>query len=85
MTVVLLPKAIKALGRMNEPYSGRIRTALAKLRSEPPIGDIKSLTSKNGYRLRVGDYRVMFGIVNEEIVITDITTRGHAYKGGNVK
>lgn len=82
MNTVLSPQAAKYLKRLNEPDKSRIIKALKKLESEPPQGDIKRLAGKDGYRLRVGSYRILFGIKTNIIVITDIATRGQVYKGG---
>lgn len=82
MNVELLPKAAKYLKGMNQPDKGRIISALEKLAQEPPQGDIKSLTGKDGYRLRVGSYRVLFDANENNIVVYTIAPRGQAYKGG---
>ncbi len=33
------------------------------------FGDVKKLSGRDGYRLRIGDYRVIFRIEEKEIVI----------------
>ncbi len=44
-------------------------------------GDVKKLTTFTPeYRLRVGDYRVLFEIENDNIIIYHIKRRGEAYK-----
>lgn len=46
-----------------------------------PFGDIKKLQGiDNGYRLRVGDLRVLFSIEDDIIYIDNIIPRGQAYK-----
>lgn len=46
-----------------------------------PFGDIKKLQGiDNGYRLRVGDLRVLFSIEDDRIYIDNIIPRGQAYK-----
>ena len=82
MNVELLRDAVKYLNRMNQPDKGRITRALEKLELEPPQGDITPLEGKDGYRLRVGGYRVLFDIEENMIVVYDIAPRGQAYKGG---
>jgi len=82
MKTVLSPQAIKYLKRLNEPDKSRIIKALKKLEMNPPQGDIKSLSGKDGYRLRVGNYRALFDIIGDEITIHAIAPRGQAYKGG---
>jgi len=81
MKTVLSPQATKYLEKLNEPNKSRIIKALKKLESEPPRGDVQSLAGNNGYRLRVGGYRVLFGIKDDIIIITDIGLRGQIYKG----
>jgi mRNA interferase RelE/StbE len=81
MKTVLSPRARRYLQRLNEPEKSRIIKALNKLELEPPQGDIKNLTGEDGYRLRVGSYRVLFGVKSDIIVITDIAPRGQVYKG----
>jgi len=77
--VVLSPKAAKYLERLHEPTKGRIKAALKKLEQEPPQGDIKALAGREGYRLRVGAYRVLFGIDEDVIVVIEIDLRGQVY------
>jgi mRNA interferase RelE/StbE len=67
---------------LNEPDKSRIIKALKKLEHEPPQGDIKSLEGKDGYRLRIGDYRALFDVVDDIIAVHAIAPRGQAYKGG---
>lgn len=81
MKTLLSPKAAKYLQHLREPTKGRIIAALKKLEQEPPQGDIKAMTGKIGYRLRVGGYRLLFGIKDDTIVVTDIGLRGQVYKG----
>lgn len=80
MNTVLSPKAAKYLERLNEPIKGRIKAALRKLEQDPPQGDIRAMTGHEGFRLRVGGYRVLFGIKNDTIIVMDIGLRGQIYK-----
>jgi mRNA interferase RelE/StbE len=80
MNVVLDRIAAKYLERMNEPMLSRITSALAGLMKNPPQGDIKKLSASNNYRLRVGDFRVLFRIKDNVIIVTNIASRGQAYK-----
>lgn len=82
MRVELSPKAAKYLERLNEPLKGRIIKAIKKLSCEPPQGDIKTLSGRDGYRLRVGGYRILFDKMDENIIVHDIAPRGQAYKRG---
>jgi mRNA interferase RelE/StbE len=80
MIVRLGPKAQKYLDRQNEPLKSRIIQALKKLENEPPQGDIKKLEGRDGYRARIGGYRILFDIENDKIDVLKISPRGDAYK-----
>ena len=55
----------------------RSREAMEKI----PLGDIKRLQGiENGYRLRVGDLRVLFSIEDNIVYVDNIVSRGQAYK-----
>jgi mRNA interferase RelE/StbE len=58
----------------------RINEALKDLAEEPPSGDIVKLQGEDGYRRRVGDYRVVFDITKTEIIVYKIAPRGQVYK-----
>ena len=47
-----------------------------------PEGDIIKLQNKEGYRLRVGSYRVLFNRSEEIVFVKKIDNRGDVYKGG---
>ena len=46
-----------------------------------PAGDVKALQGRNDYRLRVGDYRIIFDINGNILLIEAIGNRGQIYKG----
>ena len=56
----------------------RIINAIGQL---PSAGDITKLKGKEGYRLRVGSFRVLFDVNGTIIDIIDIGNRGQIYKG----
>lgn len=69
----------KFIDKQPENQKNRIYEAIYKL----PNGDIKKMKGfKLLYRLRVGDYRIIFKWVQNEIIIevTDVNTRGDVYK-----
>ena len=70
-------KAVKYLSSLDKPTKTRLRSAIEKI----PFGDIKKLQGiENGYRLRVGDLRVLFTLDDEIVYIDNIIPRGQAYK-----
>ena len=80
MKVEIEVKTQKYLENLNEPHKSRIKKALAKLEKDPPEGDITALIGKDGFRLRVGGYRVLFEIDDNVIYIYQIGLRGQIYK-----
>jgi mRNA interferase RelE/StbE len=80
MKVVLAKKAAKYFARLDTATKHRIAEALHDLAADPPSGDIVKLQGKDGYRRRVGDYRILFDITETEVIIYKIAPRGQAYK-----
>lgn len=69
--------AVKHIEVLDKPSKQRIKIAIEKL----PFGDIKKLTGyDNEYRLRVGNFRVLFSLDNDIIIVKDVLPRGQAYK-----
>ncbi len=67
----------KYINAADKPTKRRLKEAIEKI----PFGDIKKLQGiDNGYRLRVGDLRVLFSIEDDTIYIDNIIPRGQAYK-----
>ncbi|CAG9184358.1 type II toxin-antitoxin system RelE/ParE family toxin [Cupriavidus respiraculi] len=54
-------KALKQVGKLDRPTRSRIVKAVAELEGMPNVANVIALTDHQyGYRLRVGDYRVLF-------------------------
>ena len=75
--------AVKALKSCDQQTRQRIRSGIAGLTKQPPDGDIKPLRgAKGNYRLRVGDYRILFSYPESDtVMVKKISPRGDAYKG----
>lgn len=72
-------RALKDLKAIDKTSAQRIIKGIETL-GENLSGDIKRLTNFTPeYRLRVGDYRVLFAVENKKIVIYRIKHRGKAY------
>lgn len=77
MKIELSKSAAKAIGRMDTVTKRRIRLGIENL----PRGDVKKLQGYlNAYRLRVGDWRILFDMDVDSIRVTNILPRGDAYK-----
>lgn len=68
-------QAEKFLKRQDVVTRKRIRNAIQEL----PSGDVKKLQGRNEYRLRVGDYRVIFDNVGNVVYVERIHNRGQVY------
>ena len=80
--------AQKALSSLPWGTRERILRRLAELGSDPyrprPGADIRRLKQNKEpplFRLRVGDYRVLYFVVGNEIMVTEVLHRSHAYRG----
>ena len=77
MQIEYSKKAVKYINSTDKPTKSRLKEAIEKI----PLGDIKKLQGvDNGYRLRVGDLRVLFSIEDDIIYIDNILPRGQVYK-----
>lgn len=84
--ILLTPQANRNLERlkMQRPLIKRIDAALMSLADDPRPTGCKKLVSKrydNLYRIRVGDWRILYAIENEEVIvlILDVVRRDLAY------
>lgn len=71
-TVRVERAAEKALAKRIRPEDAdRIRDAIASLAEDPrPAIASRKLKGREGYRLRVGDYRVIYDIDDEEEIVS---------------
>ena len=69
-------QAVKFLEKQDPAARRRLKTAIENL----PQGDVKKLQGQPGYRLRVGDFRVVFDRKGVVIAIMRIDNRGQIYK-----
>jgi mRNA interferase RelE/StbE len=77
-SVTYTADAIKALAGMDRTIARRIRAKILALAQDPrvPNNNVKKLTGIEGYRLRVGDWRVVYTLKHE--ILTVIVIRvGH--------
>lgn len=77
--ITYLKSAFKSLDKYDIKTRKRIIESIDKI----PQGDIKRLQGEKYppvYRLRLGKYRIIYHIENENIIIVNIDTRGDIYK-----
>jgi len=75
--VVVSKSAAKELSKLSSVANNRIIKAVIKLSDNPrPHGAKKLKGSSENWRIRIGDYRVIYAI-DDEILIVDIRRIGH--------
>ena len=82
--IVYTKKAAKELLKAPKKTAQLIRQKLALVAEDPytSIPNAKKLQGRAGYRLRVGDWRVIYEVKNEEIMILvlKVAPRSEVYK-----
>jgi len=74
---VILSKSVrKELDRLPDEVANRILARLAGLETNPRPADVKKLKGRDAWRIRVGDYRVIYEIHDRVLQIIVITV-GH--------
>jgi len=75
--------ADKVLRRIPRNIALVIGKKIKELAQNPhKIRNVKQLTNHPGYRLRVGEWRIIYTVNNDELLIhvINVKTRGEAYK-----
>jgi mRNA interferase RelE/StbE len=67
--IIYSDSALKQLDKLNNQTRERIINAVERLRMRPYEYNLKKLVGITGYRLRVGDYRVILDIDNNKLII----------------
>ena len=69
-------RAFKELTKINEPFYTNIKIAITNLTENPRPQGYRKLKGRDGYRIRVGDYRIIYDIFDSELVV-NIIHLGH--------
>ncbi len=75
-------KASKALARLPDTAYRRMMTAVDRLANDPRPPGCKKLSGRDGYRIRVGDYRALYRVDDQErrVEVYRIALRENAYR-----
>jgi len=74
--VTLKKRAIKALEKINEPHYSNIKEAIYSLADNPRPSGCKKLKGRDGYRIRVADYRIIYDVF-DDFLLVDVIDLGH--------
>jgi mRNA interferase RelE/StbE len=75
-TAVLSKKAEKQLDKLPDKIAEPILDAILDLEENPRPQGYKKLIGSQGYRVRIGNYRVIYDIFDSELIV-DVIALGH--------
>ena len=85
--VLLSQTAVSQLSLLNTKQKNRVNDALAELEDDPfrrrSGSDIKKLVTPDEpplFRLRIGDYRAIYFVVDHEVKVTEVIHRSKGYR-----
>ncbi|MEO8253794.1 MAG: type II toxin-antitoxin system RelE/ParE family toxin [Flavobacterium sp.] len=75
-SIDLSNKARKKLDKLSDAIANPILSSIGSLVHNPRPQGYRKLKGRKGYRIRVGDYRVIYEIF-DEILLIDVIDLGH--------
>ena len=80
-SLVYTNRAVKDINKLEQKIQNRIGNALKKYEKDPMLYAVKLSDPRLGsYRFRIGDFRVIFDIEGEDIVILRVGHRSEIYR-----
>ena len=67
--VEILRTAQKQLSRLDRQAQSRIIDSIRQLGADPRPSGCKKLSGRSGWRIRIGDYRVLYEIHDDRLVV----------------
>ena len=81
MKIKIRKSAIKDLRKIDHEVRDRLHEKIHSLANFPDITNIKKLTNfEPAYRMRVGNYRVLFDVTDDSIEIGRVLHRKDSYQ-----
>lgn len=74
--IELRPAAARALRKLDPPIRRRVQGAIALLAHDPRPPAARALKGRPGLRVRVGDYRIIY-TVHDDVLLIVVVTLGH--------
>jgi mRNA interferase RelE/StbE len=75
-TILILPSAQKLLDKLPNAIAVRIENKILQLEHDPRPPGCKKLKGRDAWRIRIGDYRVIYEINDGRLIVTVVTV-GH--------
>jgi len=70
--ITISKSAQKRLDKLSDAIAGRLITAIYALADDPRPHGYKKLKGRDAYRIRVGDYRIIYEIFDNTLIISVI-------------
>ncbi len=74
--IELRPAAVRVLRKLDPPVARRVQAAIALLAEDPRPPASRPLRGRPAWRVRVGDYRVIYTI-EDDVLLVVVVTLGH--------
>jgi len=74
--IELRPAALRALGKLDPPARRRIQGVISLLAQDPRPPAARALKGRHAFRVRVGDYRIIYS-VQDDVLLIVVVTLGH--------
>ncbi len=74
--IELRPAAVRALRSVHPRDRGRIQGAIRLLAEDPRPPAARKLQGREGHRVRVGDYRILYTL-RDDVLLVAVVTLGH--------
>ena len=78
--IELRPAAARALRKLDPAARTRVQGAIALLAQDPRPPAARALRGRDGLRVRVGDYRILY-TVDDGVLLVVVVTLGHRRDG----
>jgi mRNA interferase RelE/StbE len=74
--ITISRQVLKFLEKINEPYYSAIKASILSLADNPRPQGCKKLKGRDGYRVRAGNYRIIYEITDQELIV-EVIALGH--------
>jgi mRNA interferase RelE/StbE len=74
--IELRPAAVRTLRKLDPTIRRRVQGAIALLAQDPRPPAARALRGRPGFRIRVGDYRIIY-TVTDDVLLVVVVTLGH--------
>lgn len=75
-SIEIRSKVLKSLVKIREPHYSALKKQLYDLAENPRPNGYRKLKGRNGYRIRVGNYRIIYAIF-DAILVIEVIDLGH--------